>query len=147
MLNSVNCESHMVQTQKWAERDISINLHFWWFQIWFVHLFILFVVSLVTEILVRAEIDLRTWCVIFVLDFLSTFLIVGPALTFCIKIMLVIKHNIKEGKNANPWYPVLIVAIVLTLSAVTFHATIDIWLYTKSWETVLFYAWWNSFFI
>lgn len=52
--------------------------------------------------------------------FLSTFLIVGPALTFCIKILLVIKHNIKESKNANPWYPVLIVAIVLTLSDVFF---------------------------
>ncbi|XP_073149911.1 probable protein S-acyltransferase 4 [Henckelia pumila] len=52
--------------------------------------------------------------------FLSTFLIVGPALAFCIKILLVIKHNIKEGENANPWYPVLTVAIVLTMLDVFF---------------------------
>ncbi|XP_073034692.1 LOW QUALITY PROTEIN: probable protein S-acyltransferase 4 [Primulina eburnea] len=52
--------------------------------------------------------------------FLTAFLIVGPALAFCIKILLLIKHNIKEGKNANPWYPVLIVAIVLTLLDVFF---------------------------
>ncbi|XP_073044250.1 probable protein S-acyltransferase 4 [Primulina eburnea] len=52
--------------------------------------------------------------------FLSMFLIVGPALAFCIKILLVIKHNIKEGKKANPWYPILIVAIVLTVLDVIF---------------------------
>ncbi|KZV22496.1 putative protein S-acyltransferase 4-like [Dorcoceras hygrometricum] len=52
--------------------------------------------------------------------FLSTFLILGPALAFCIKILLIIKHSIKEGKNANPWYPVLIVAVVLTMLDVFF---------------------------
>ncbi|KAG8372215.1 hypothetical protein BUALT_Bualt12G0043300 [Buddleja alternifolia] len=52
--------------------------------------------------------------------FLTTFLIAGPALAFCIKILIVIKHELKEHKNAVPWYPVLVVAIVLTMLDIFF---------------------------
>lgn len=47
--------------------------------------------------------------------FLSVFLIAGPALAFCIKILFIIKNRIKDNTTAAPWYPVLIVAIVLTV--------------------------------
>ncbi|KAI3444254.1 hypothetical protein Pfo_000919 [Paulownia fortunei] len=47
--------------------------------------------------------------------FLSTFLIAGPAIAFCIKILFIIRNQLRENKNAVPWYPVLIVAIVLTM--------------------------------
>ncbi|XP_073140276.1 probable protein S-acyltransferase 4 [Henckelia pumila] len=43
--------------------------------------------------------------------FLSAFLIAGPAITFCIKIMYIIKQN----KDVTSWYPLLIVAILLTI--------------------------------
>ncbi|KAK6120421.1 hypothetical protein DH2020_045835 [Rehmannia glutinosa] len=47
--------------------------------------------------------------------FLSTFLIAGPAIAFCIKILFTIRHQLRENKNAVPWYPVLVVAFVLTI--------------------------------
>lgn len=47
--------------------------------------------------------------------FLSTFLIAGPAIAFCLKIVFTIRNQLRENKNAVPWYPVLIVAIVLTM--------------------------------
>ncbi|XP_011079430.1 probable protein S-acyltransferase 4 [Sesamum indicum] len=47
--------------------------------------------------------------------FLSTFLIAGPALAFCIKISCIIRHRIRENKPALSWYSVMIVAIVLTM--------------------------------
>ncbi|CAA2961248.1 probable S-acyltransferase 1 [Olea europaea subsp. europaea] len=50
--------------------------------------------------------------------FLSTFLILGPALGFCIKIFSIIKHQ--EYKHAMYWYSVLIVAIVLTILDIMF---------------------------
>ncbi|KAL9154898.1 hypothetical protein ABFS82_10G147500 [Erythranthe guttata] len=53
--------------------------------------------------------------------FLSTFLIVGPSIAFCIKILFVIKHHLRENKNdVVPWYPVLAVAIVLTILDIFF---------------------------
>lgn len=43
---------------------------------------------------------------------LSTLLIVGPAIAFCIKIYL----KIKDAKNDDRlWYPVLIVGLILTV--------------------------------
>ncbi|KAK4432018.1 putative protein S-acyltransferase 4 [Sesamum alatum] len=47
--------------------------------------------------------------------FLSTFLIGGPVLGFCIKISFIIRHRIREDKTALSWYSVLIVAVVLTV--------------------------------
>ncbi|KAI3446532.1 hypothetical protein Pfo_003197 [Paulownia fortunei] len=52
--------------------------------------------------------------------FLSAFLIAGPALAFCIKILFIIRHRMRENKTAVPWYPVLIVAIVLTMLDIFF---------------------------
>lgn len=47
--------------------------------------------------------------------FLSVFLIVAPALAFCIKIVLIIRKQIKEHQTAVQWYPVLTVVILLTV--------------------------------
>ena len=47
--------------------------------------------------------------------FLSTFMIAGPAIAFCIKLFLISRHRLKENKNAVPWYAMLVVAIVLTV--------------------------------
>ncbi|KAK4412764.1 putative protein S-acyltransferase 4 [Sesamum alatum] len=52
--------------------------------------------------------------------FLSSFLIVGPAVAFCVKILSIIRHQLSENKNAVPWYPIIIVAIVLTMLDVFF---------------------------
>ncbi|PIN05821.1 DHHC-type Zn-finger protein [Handroanthus impetiginosus] len=52
--------------------------------------------------------------------FLSAFLIIGPALGFCIKILIIIRHQMREHKTVVPWYPILIVAIVLTLLDIYF---------------------------
>ncbi|KAL3841119.1 hypothetical protein ACJIZ3_025710 [Penstemon smallii] len=51
---------------------------------------------------------------------LSTFLIAAPSLAFCIKIVFIITHPLKENKNVTPWYPILIVAIVLTILDIFF---------------------------
>jgi len=47
--------------------------------------------------------------------FLSTFLIAGPAIAFCIKILYIIKLRIKENENATPWYSLFFVGITLTV--------------------------------
>lgn len=47
--------------------------------------------------------------------FLSTFLIAGPSFAFCLKILIIIRDKLRENTNALPWYPVLVVAIVLTI--------------------------------
>ncbi|CAI9761219.1 unnamed protein product [Fraxinus pennsylvanica] len=47
--------------------------------------------------------------------FLSTFLIACPAIAFCTRVSLVIRHRIKEKKDAIPWYSVLTVGILLTV--------------------------------
>ncbi|KAK4404683.1 putative protein S-acyltransferase 4 [Sesamum angolense] len=47
--------------------------------------------------------------------FLSSFLIVSPAMAFCVKILSIIRHPLSENKDAVPWYPVIIVTIVLTM--------------------------------
>ncbi|CAA3030812.1 probable S-acyltransferase 1 [Olea europaea subsp. europaea] len=47
--------------------------------------------------------------------FLSTFLVAGPAIAFCIRIFLIIRQRIIENKDAIPWYSVLTVGIVLTV--------------------------------
>ncbi|KAK4378123.1 hypothetical protein RND71_004419 [Anisodus tanguticus] len=52
--------------------------------------------------------------------FLSTLLIAGPALAFCIKVSCVIRHHIKEHKDAGPWYPILIIGAVLTIMDIVF---------------------------
>ncbi|PIN21116.1 DHHC-type Zn-finger protein [Handroanthus impetiginosus] len=52
--------------------------------------------------------------------FLSAFLIIGPALGFCIKILIIIRHQMREHKSVVPWYPILIVAIVLTFLDIYF---------------------------
>ncbi|KAK4481795.1 hypothetical protein RD792_012706 [Penstemon davidsonii] len=51
---------------------------------------------------------------------LSTFLIAAPSLAFCIKIVFIITHPLKENKIVTPWYPILIVAIVLTILDIFF---------------------------
>ena len=43
--------------------------------------------------------------------FLSTFLIAGPAIAFCIKIC----YNISDGKAKDLWYVVLVVGSTLTI--------------------------------
>ncbi|XP_009592264.1 putative protein S-acyltransferase 1 [Nicotiana tabacum] len=52
--------------------------------------------------------------------FLSTLLIAGPALAFCIKVSCVIRHRIKEHKDAGPWYPILGIGVVLTIMDIVF---------------------------
>ncbi|KAL6530610.1 putative protein S-acyltransferase 4 [Orobanche minor] len=52
--------------------------------------------------------------------FVSTFLIAGPAIAFCIKILFNIRHQLRENKSAAPWYPILIVALVLTVLDIFF---------------------------
>ncbi|XP_060177650.1 probable protein S-acyltransferase 1 isoform X1 [Lycium barbarum] len=52
--------------------------------------------------------------------FLSTLLIAGPALAFCIKVSCVIKHRFKEHKDAGPWYPILVIGAVLTIMDIVF---------------------------
>ncbi|GFQ04437.1 probable protein s-acyltransferase 4 [Phtheirospermum japonicum] len=52
--------------------------------------------------------------------FLSTFLIAGPSLAFCIKILFVIRHELKQNKNVVPWYHILIGALVLTVLDIFF---------------------------
>lgn len=47
--------------------------------------------------------------------FLSVLLVGGPAIGFCIKIYIVIQQHIKDGKDVGLWYPVLVVACVLTV--------------------------------
>lgn len=46
---------------------------------------------------------------------LSAFLIAAPALAFCIKILFIIIHRVKEDKPVVSWYPILIVAVSLTI--------------------------------
>lgn len=46
---------------------------------------------------------------------LSTILIAGPAISFCIKIYFIIRHRTSEGKNATAWYPVFAIGTVLTI--------------------------------
>ncbi|XP_057470397.1 probable protein S-acyltransferase 4 [Actinidia eriantha] len=48
--------------------------------------------------------------------FMSTFLIAGPALAFCIKIC----YNISDGKDKDQWYVVLVVGSILTILDITF---------------------------
>lgn len=45
--------------------------------------------------------------------FLTTFLIAGPAIAFCVKIYLKIKKT--DGLIHDYWFPVLIVGLVLTV--------------------------------
>ncbi|KAL3637078.1 putative protein S-acyltransferase 4 [Castilleja foliolosa] len=52
--------------------------------------------------------------------FLSTFLIAGPSLAFCIKILFIIRHELKQNKNVSPWYRILIGALVLTVLDIFF---------------------------
>ncbi|XP_016544020.1 probable protein S-acyltransferase 4 isoform X2 [Capsicum annuum] len=52
--------------------------------------------------------------------FLSILLIAGPALAFCIKVSCVIRHRIKEHKDAGPWYPILVIGVVLTIMDIVF---------------------------
>ncbi|CAN4118354.1 unnamed protein product [Withania somnifera] len=52
--------------------------------------------------------------------FLSALLIAGPALAFCIKISCVIRHRIKEHKDAGPWYPILVIGAVLAIMDIVF---------------------------
>ncbi|XP_004249100.1 probable protein S-acyltransferase 1 [Solanum lycopersicum] len=52
--------------------------------------------------------------------FLSTLLIAGPALAFCIKVSCVIRHRIREHKDAGPWYPILVIGAVLTIMDIVF---------------------------
>ncbi|KAL8037098.1 hypothetical protein ABFX02_11G017300 [Erythranthe guttata] len=47
--------------------------------------------------------------------FFSTFLIVGPAFAFCVKISFIIKHRTNRNETALPWCYVLTVAILLTI--------------------------------
>lgn len=47
--------------------------------------------------------------------FLSTLLIVGPSIAFCVKILFITRQQLRENKNAVPWYAVLVVAIVLIM--------------------------------
>lgn len=47
--------------------------------------------------------------------YLSAFMIAIPALAFCGKILSIIRNLIKEDKPAVSWYPVLVVAIALTI--------------------------------
>lgn len=47
--------------------------------------------------------------------FLSTFLVAGPAIAFCIRILYIIKLRIKENENATPWYSLFFVGIALTV--------------------------------
>lgn len=51
---------------------------------------------------------------------LSTTLISGPAVAFCTKVSLIIRHHIQDGKNAIPWYYILAVAALLTILDVMF---------------------------
>ncbi|KAL8493600.1 hypothetical protein ACS0TY_024687 [Phlomoides rotata] len=52
--------------------------------------------------------------------YLSTILIAGPAIAFCLKIVLIIKHGLRESESAASWYPVLVVAMVLTILDILF---------------------------
>ncbi|KAM7505178.1 hypothetical protein LguiB_004082 [Lonicera macranthoides] len=52
--------------------------------------------------------------------FLSVLLVGGPAVGFCIKIYVVIQQHIKDGKDVGLWYPVLVVACVLTVLDIIF---------------------------
>lgn len=52
--------------------------------------------------------------------FLSVLLVAGPAVAFCIKIYNVIQKHNNVGKNTGLWYPVLVVAITLTVLDIIF---------------------------
>lgn len=52
--------------------------------------------------------------------FLSTLLIVGPTIAFCIKILFITRRQLRENKNVVPWYAVLVVAIVLIMLDILF---------------------------
>lgn len=52
--------------------------------------------------------------------FLSTLLIVGPSIAFCVKILFITRQQLRENKNAVPWYAVLVVAIVLIMLDIFF---------------------------
>lgn len=52
--------------------------------------------------------------------FLTTFLIAGPALAFCIKIYQHIQHLHLENKSTIPWCLVIFIAIVLTVLDILF---------------------------
>ena len=52
--------------------------------------------------------------------FLTTFLIAGPAIAFCVKVYLRIKHG-KAGEDTH-WIPVLIVGSVLTVLVNTLYS-------------------------
>ncbi|KAL0359693.1 UNVERIFIED_CONTAM: putative protein S-acyltransferase 4 [Sesamum angustifolium] len=41
-------------------------------------------------------------------------------MAFCVKILSIIRHPLSENKDAVPWYPVIIVTIVLTMLDVFF---------------------------
>lgn len=51
---------------------------------------------------------------------LSAFMIAIPALAFCGKILSIIRNQIKEDKPVVYWYPILVVAIALTVLDVFF---------------------------
>ncbi|XP_057767388.1 probable protein S-acyltransferase 4 [Salvia miltiorrhiza] len=51
---------------------------------------------------------------------LSALLIAAPALAFCVKVVFIIRDRVKEDKPAISWYPVLIVALALTILDVVF---------------------------
>ncbi|KAG9129067.1 hypothetical protein Leryth_016888 [Lithospermum erythrorhizon] len=52
--------------------------------------------------------------------FLSTFLILGPAIAFLIETALFIKHQIKHEQAVGPWYAILAIGIALTILDVIF---------------------------
>ncbi|KAL3534078.1 hypothetical protein ACH5RR_002539 [Cinchona calisaya] len=51
---------------------------------------------------------------------LSTVLIAGPALLFCVKVYFIIRHHVKEGKPTISWYPVLVIGSLLTFLDIMF---------------------------
>lgn len=51
---------------------------------------------------------------------LSTVLIAGPAISFCIKIYSTIRNRISEGKNVSSWYTVLAIGLLITILDVIF---------------------------
>lgn len=52
--------------------------------------------------------------------FFSILLVVGPAVSFCIKVYTIINHNKEHGKYIGYWYGVLIVAVALTCLDIMF---------------------------
>ncbi|KAI3772714.1 hypothetical protein L6452_03907 [Arctium lappa] len=52
--------------------------------------------------------------------FFSVLLVVGPAVSFCIKVYNIINHNKEHGKYIGYWYGVLIVAVALTCLDIMF---------------------------